>query len=629
MLPNASGRNDRDRILESTDLVALIGESVALRPKGREHLGLCPFHEDHKPSFAVVTHKGNAFYNCFACGASGNAIDFMMNFHRMDFLEALRFLAQRAGIELSPRRDASSESPGDSTASIRRANEAALRFFRRTLQDPTEGAAVANALASRGISDAMIERFSLGASPARGDALAAYVGRVIDNQPATGPDRVDAATIRGSFEAAGLLRRGLDAFRNRAMFPIHDEVGRCIAFGARSIVAGDDPKYLNSPDSPAFHKGRSLYGLHLAKRAIIQSRTAIVTEGYTDVIACHAAGVENAVATLGTALTPDHARILQRLCETVVLLFDGDMAGQRAADRALEVFFRSTIDLKVCTLPDNLDPDELLRQEGGRERFAAAIAAAPDALSHMVDSFANELAERPGLSARQRTVEAMLARLVALGLDELSGLRRNFVMDAISDRSSVPRSELERALALIRRPLPPRASGESPRATAPRATGGGIVERDLVSILLAWPVAATGRVVGAHGDSMPLTELIAPASLEDAAARAIYSAIFERIESGRGKFTVQEILAEVDAPEHKSLAADLFALGSDRFADENAARQGLSEAARALDRMRARSELASTPHATTPEELAQRLEMIRAAGSRPSAIARTARSASR
>jgi hypothetical protein len=155
------------------------------------------------------------------------------------------------------------------------------------------------------------------------------------------------------------------------------------------------------------------------------------------------------------------------------------------------------------------------------------------------------------------------------------------------------------------------------------------VERDLVSILLAWPVAATGRVVGAHGDSMPLTELIAPASLEDAAARAIYSAIFERIESGRGKFTVQEILAEVDAPEHKSLAADLFALGSDRFADENAARQGLSEAARALDRMRARSELASTPHATTPEELAQRLEMIRAAGSRPSAIARTARSASR
>ncbi len=625
MPPTTSGHSDRDRILESTDLVALIGESVALRPKGREHVGLCPFHQDHKPSFAVVTHKGNAFYNCFACGASGNGIDFMMKYHRMDFLEALRFLAQRAGIELSSRRP-TDQAPSDSASSIRRANEAALRFFRRTLADAGAGAAVASALAARGISDAMIERFSLGASPATGNGLGEYVERLIANAPVQGDDRVDPATVRGSFDAAGLIRRGQDAFRNRAMFPIQDEIGRCIAFGARSITQGDDPKYLNSPESAIFHKSKSLYGIHLAKRAIIQSRTAIVTEGYTDVIACHAAGFENVVATLGTALTTDHARVLQRLCETVVILFDGDLAGQRAADRALEVFFSSTVDLKVCTLPDGLDPDELLRQDGGVGRFAAAVDAAPDALTHMVRAFANELAARPGLSARQRTVESMLAKLVSLGFDQLSGLRRTLVMDAIAKESGIPGSELLRTLAAIKRPASPSREETLKGPSSVKPTNLGVAERDLLSILLAWPTVGTGRILDGNGESMPLTEMLAPGAITDDAARAIYSAIFERIESGQSQFTVQEVLADLGDTEHKSLAVGLFSRGQERFADQGSAREGLSEAANALDRMHARAVLASAPRAVTPEELDQRLGQIRAAGTRPSAIARTARS---
>ncbi len=634
MIPNANGQSGRDKVLELTDLVALIGESVALRPKGREHVGLCPFHEDHKPSFAVVTHKGNAFYNCFSCGASGNAIDFMMNFHRMEFLEALRFLAQRAGVELpSSREPRADPDAADSPSSLRRANDAALRFFRRSLADSTLGADVAAAFATRGIDSAMIERFALGAAPASGQGLLNYVEKLVANQSGAADERVDGATIRGSFEAAGLLRRRsgalADGFRNRAIFPICDELGRCIAFGARSIVAGDDPKYLNSPESAIFHKSKSLYGIHLAKRAIIRSRTAIVTEGYTDVIACHSAGFENVVATLGTALTADHARILERLCDTIVLLFDGDIAGQRAADRALEIFFRSSVDLKVCTLPEGKDPDELLREPEGKAAFEAAIADAPDALAHLVASFARELAARPGLSARQRTVEAMLAKLASLGFATLTGIRRTLVLEAIAKESGIAASELERTINATKRPAD-RSEPAASTTTPPPATKRGKVERDFLSILIAWPSTALGRVADVHGELAPLTELIAPTALEDDAARAIYTVFFDSVESGRasrGSLTMQELLAELGDASQKSLAAELFSLGSTRFADEAQALEGLATAALALERMQQRARLASAPRPTTPEEMDQRLEQLRAAGPRPSAIARTARSA--
>ena len=633
MIPSRTDSSDRDRVLELTDLVSLVGESVVLRPKGREHVGLCPFHEDRRPSFSVVTHKGNAFYNCFACGASGNAIDFMVNYHRMDFLEALRFLAQRAGIELRARAvDGPRAADPDSPASLRRAHDAALRFFVRTLGDAAEGNAARKALADRGIDEQMIERSLLGAAPASGDGLARYVEKLAEHQDRASEDSVEPAAIRAAFEAAGLLRRrgGLvDGFRNRIMFPIADELGRCIAFGARAIDPNDEPKYLNSPESALFHKSKALYGIHLAKRAIIQSRTAIVTEGYTDVIACHRAGIENAVATLGTALTRDHARVLQRLCDTVVILFDGDLAGQRAADRALEVFFAAPIDLKICTLPDQLDPDELLRQPGGRERFDAALAASEDALTHLVTTFRRDLDARPGLSARQRTVEAMLTKLVSLGLGTLEGIRRRLVIDSIASASGIPVSELEGVLKALQRPAV--AQRDQPEAIAvveiTPATPRGSAERDFLSILLAWPTSADVRIASEDGDSAPLGEFVVPASIEDAAARALYTPIFHWLEDGKS-FAMQDVLAECADPPLKALAVELFALGTKRFEKEADARSGLVIAAQSLDRLSRRIQLAQTATATTPQELAQRLDLIRAAGPRPSAIARSARSAS-
>jgi len=621
---------DRDRVLDATDLVSLVGESVALRQKGREHVGLCPFHDDHRPSFSVITHKGHAFYHCFSCQASGNAIDFMVKYHKMEFIEALRFLAQRAGIELRPRRgDQGNGGNGEAVSALRRANEAALRFFVRCLADPSVGAASAQALKARSIESTMIERFGLGAAPASGDALVAHVERLAANQRAGGDDSIEPNAIRAAFESAGLLRsrggRVVDGFRNRVMFPIHDEIGRCVAFGARAIDPEDQPKYLNSPESPIFHKSRSLYGIHLAKRAIIDSRTAIITEGYTDVIACHRAGIENAVATLGTALTRDHARILQRLCDTVVLLFDGDAAGQRAADRALEVFFAAPIDVRICTLPDQLDPDELLRQPDGRDRFDAAIAAAEDALVHLVARFRSELSERNGMSARQRTIQAMVSKLASLGLAGLDGLRRRMVIDSIAAAAGVPASEIEAELA--RSAVRVRAEGAADGGTVsgapiPEATTAlARAEREFVGLLLAWPMLAASRVDTVDGDSLPISEFVIPSSFMDAPAAQVYRPVFERME-GASAFNIQDVLAEFDDDAFKAFVTTLFRTAQERHPDEPKAREGLVAAARALELTRRRHALSEPAFVSTPEALAERIALIRAAGPRPSAIAR-------
>ena len=671
-----AGPSDRDRVLDATDIVALIGESVQLRPKGREHVGLCPFHSDRTPSLAVVSHKGSGFYKCFACGAAGNAIDFMINYHRMDFPEALRHLAQRAGIELtsSPRPAGTSVERADSPSALRRANEAAQRFFRRSLEGDA-GSAARQIIAGRGISADMSERFGLGVAPAGGDALVQYVDRLARHSAAgSGRDSAraasrrdgarggdeqpaDEATVRGAFEAAGLVRhRGghlVDGFRNRITFPICDELGRVIAFGARKIDPDDEPKYLNSPESAVFHKSRALYALHLAKRSIVDARTAIVVEGYTDVIACHASGITNVVATLGTSLTRDHARILQRLCDTVVLLFDGDEAGQRAADRALEVFFSATIDVRICTLPDSLDPDDLLRQPGGAERFRAAVDGSADALAHLVSRFSAALAERQGVTPRQRAIEAMLQRLAGMGLGELAPLRRRLVLEAIARAAGLPLAEIERAVPTVRarraddgerrpdgegaerRPEGRGSEGTAgiddveahpmrrPSAPAPRAVVAA--ESTLVGLLLAWPECARTHVTSIEGDALPVTELFGPDAMQDAGVGAVWSAIHARLDEG-GTLPVAEAIALCPDAGAKRAVTDLVALGQTRCPDAADAAARVAEAARDLDRIRARAAGPAHDPATTPEQLVARLQSIRQGGPRAGLIRRTARS---
>jgi DNA primase len=410
---------ERDRVRDATDIVRLVGEHVALRPKGREFVGLCPFHEDHSPSMYVVPAK--QIFHCFVCGAGGDAFSFVQKLHKMEFPEAIKYLAERAGIELAPwkpggqRGIESDESDGGGRSSRRElfaANAAACDFFRAVLRHPEHGAAAREVIQRRGIRPEMVEAFGLGASPDRWDGL--------------------LLTIQGKglamrhFEQAGLLKRrgdgetefpgaggGYDALRHRLIFPIHDATGRVIAFGGRKIRDEDEPKYLNSPETPLFQKASTLYGLFQAHKSIGQQRTAIVTEGYTDTIACHQAGITNVVATLGTALTARHARVLERYCDSIVLLFDGDSAGEKAAERAVEVLFGSDVDVRIATLAgrtDAKDPDELLRREGGIEVLRTAIAQARPLLSFRYERLRDRL-QGPALTRRFDEEIQTLARL--------------------------------------------------------------------------------------------------------------------------------------------------------------------------------------------------------------------------
>ncbi|MBX3357189.1 MAG: DNA primase [Phycisphaeraceae bacterium] len=429
--------DDRQRVLEATDLVQLVGEHVALRPKGREFVGLCPFHDDHSPSMHVVPHKG--IFHCFACGAGGDALTFVRNFHKMSFREALEHLAQRARITLTPRRHSSpgaDEAARSARESLLAANLTACDFFRTILRHEEHGKGARDLIARRGIPPEMVREFDLGAAPAMWDGLV---------------KTIDAKRMKhDAFVAAGLLKRrenggSYDAFRDRLIFPIHDQIGRVIAFGGRRLSDAkrpdgtEDAKYLNSAESPVFDKGATLYGLHQAARAIQSSRTAIVVEGYIDVIACHAAGVRNVVATLGTAMTAGNARLLRRQCEAIVLLFDGDEAGQRAAQRAVEVFFSERVDLRIARLSDVTDakdPDELLKREGGAATFREAIARAVDPFRMLLSRVESEMSNR-GVAAQSRIVEEFIARLADLGLDRIEPAFRQMIVRRLSQLTGV------------------------------------------------------------------------------------------------------------------------------------------------------------------------------------------------
>ncbi|QOI98959.1 MAG: DNA primase [Phycisphaeraceae bacterium] len=427
--------DDRERVKDATDIAQLIAEHVALKPKGREYVGLCPFHDDRRPSMYVVPAK--RIFHCFVCGAGGDCYTFVQKHLNMEFREALEYLAERAHIPLTPSRPAPHATHGDhpaapSRAELLAANATASDYFRAILRHPEHGHAARDTIQRRGITPDLADRFALGATADRWDGLALTI-RSKSLHPAP-------------FLHAGLLKKRdadasfYDTFRNRLIFPIADRAGRTIAFGARRLNDQDEPKYLNSPESPLFSKSATLYALHLALPAIQRERAALICEGYTDVIACHQAGFTNAVATLGTALTHEHARALRLACDRVVLLFDGDDAGQRAADRAAEVFFAEPIDVHVCVLADHTDakdPDELLKRDGGPDLLRLAIDRAPHLLDYRFDRLADRAAPL-GPAALARTIDAELASLIALGLPDADPVKRRLIVKRLAALAGLP-----------------------------------------------------------------------------------------------------------------------------------------------------------------------------------------------
>lgn len=520
---------EKERVRDASDIVRLVGEHVSLKPKGREFVGLCPFHDDHKPSMYVVPAK--QIFHCFVCGAGGDVFSFVQRFHKMEFREALEYLAERANIELAhpARPEGDTSGPEVSRADMVRANSAACDYFRGLLRHTQHGAPARRLIERRGIAPEMVEAFRLGVSANRWDGL-------VLTAPRTG---VPVEMLL----QAGLVKRRegsdgyYDVFRDRLMFPIMDEAGRVIAFGARRIDDADEPKYLNSPETRLFEKSSTLYGLHQAARAIQAERVAVVTEGYTDVIACHQAGMTNVVATLGTALTRGHASRLRRYCDVVVLLFDGDEAGAKAADRAVEIFLGESLDVRIATLSavtDAKDPDELLKRPGGADTLRAALDAARDLLAYRYDRLrATVGAEASGAAALGRIVEDELARMVELGLNELPPLRRRLIIRQLASIAGVDERTIQQMTPAGRQGVRPPAEAERSPARVERPR-----REQLLGCLLADPSlwVTVGEVE---------RRLIEPGRFEEPAARHVATLALE-IAGAEGACTLEGILVRLD-----------------------------------------------------------------------------------
>ncbi len=483
---NQAGRQsrdaDRERVREASDIVRIVGESVSLKPKGREYVGLCPFHDDHRPSMNVVPSK--QIFHCFVCGAGGDVFTFVQKLHKMEFPEALRYLAERAGITLAATRGGGEAGTGSSRSDLLGACALAAEFYRGVLAHPEHGKVAREAMERRGFDAATSERFLIGAAPNRWDGLVITArSRGVDVDLL-----VEAGVLKSREQGGGVY----DAMRNRLIFPIQDQAGRVIAFGGRRLDDAEEPKYLNTAESRLFKKGETLYALHHASRAIQTKRTAIVTEGYTDVIACHRAGVTNAVATLGTALTRDHAGVLRRMCDRVVLLFDGDEAGKMAADRAVDVFFAEPLDVAIATLSkvtDAKDPDELLKRPGGREVLERAIEEATDVLRYRFDRLRERLAGA-GVAALSRAIEEEIAWLASKGLAEVSPVRQRLIIRQLAGLAGVDEGTIQRMLPAgrvgrVESRARPEAAEDGDVEQARRLQGGalGVLEHLLGCIL--------------------------------------------------------------------------------------------------------------------------------------------------
>jgi len=539
----------RDRV----DIAEVVGHHVSLTRAGQNLKGLCPFHQEKSPSFTVSPSR--QIFHCFGCGTGGNVFTFLMRITGANFPETVRELGQKFGIDVPD----SGPSVGPHTAQASRLeplNRAAKAWFQQSLRDGVAGATARDYLASRGIRPETIERFEIGCAPAEWDGLI----KALSKQTFEQSDLAAAGLTVAREHASGAY----DRFRARVMFPITDLRKRVVGFGGRILGEGT-PKYLNSPDTPLFKKGQTLYALDLAREAVARLKTVIVVEGYFDAVALHQAGLTHTVATLGTALTAEHIQVVRRFASKVVLLFDPDQAGVRAALRGLDLFVNSGLGVKVVTLPAGEDPDTYVRKEGP-EAFARLEEQAPSlldfALEHSVST-----AESSTIEGRIRSVDDVLRILQK----SEHPIEREERIRVVAERLGVSQQRLiERYPALVqsegRRP----ATGQSTGST--QATFKGVSEeRDLVYLLL-------------HGHLTPAdVQRLQPEAFSVPACRSLVEAALSHLDRD-GRVGLRMLLdAVVDHPDCGSLATEL-SMREDHFDDVRAHVAGCLET---LDRKRA------------------------------------------
>jgi DNA primase len=479
-----------EEVRAAADIVDVISEFVQLKKAGREFKANCPFHEERTPSFCVVPAKG--FYKCFGCGKSGDVFSFIMERQGLDFVEAVKHVAGRAGVQVREvKRSREEEDPNRPLYEI---NGFARDWFRRQLEDMSVGAVAREYLEGRGIGADVAERYGLGFAP---DAW-----RELRDAAAKHGLEEDLMLEVGLLGSSERSREPYDRFRGRIIFTIESLSGRVIAFGGR-VLEGDGkdaPKYLNSPETPIYHKGSNLYGLSWARHSIRREESALVVEGYMDVVSLAAHGFENVVAPLGTALTPEQAKLLSRYTTRVLLLFDSDAAGLKATFKAGDTLLEAGLHPAVVTLPPGEDPDTLVRSEG-REGLERYLDQAVDVLDRKLQI----LDEKDYFSSIERTrsaVDRLLPTIRAASDPALHDIYVAKVADRTGVRRETLEAEMERAgsgspARVDARPsAPPIATHRIPRLGA---------ERSLLLLMTKNPdfVERAGEHLGA-GDFMDL-----------------------------------------------------------------------------------------------------------------------------
>ena len=458
-----------DDLLVRTDIVDVIDSRVQLKKAGREYKACCPFHNEKTPSFTVSQVK--QFYHCFGCGAHGTAISFLMEFEHLDFVEAVEELAHMAGLEV-PREAGFEPGAQSSTQPLYELLEKASAYYRQQLRNHAQAGHAVDYLKQRGLSGAVAARFAIGFAPPGWENLLTALG-------------TDATARKGLQETGLVIERTdgsgvYDRFRDRIQFPIHDRRGRTIGFGGR-VLGDDTPKYLNSPESSVFHKGQELYGLFEARKAMRKLERLLVVEGYMDVVALAQFDINYAVATLGTATTPEHLERLYRAAPEVVFCFDGDRAGRQAAWRALEntlPVLRDGREARFLFLPEGEDPDSLVRQIG-REPFEQQIGDAVHLSDFLFNHLASEL-DIDSIDGRARLVDQarpLLARLP-------DSVFRQMMVEQLAEIARTDVSRLEKRLI---KPAQPERSRQVP---PPVQGGGKSPVREAIAILLHQPELA-------------------------------------------------------------------------------------------------------------------------------------------
>ncbi len=551
------------------DIVDLVARYVSLKKTGASYKALCPFHDEKTPSFNVTPSR--QIFKCFGCGKGGNCFHFLMAMEGLEFPEAVRTLAREVGIDVPE-----TERPGvdraakDDRTLLYDANSRAADFFVRML-DTSAGEPARRYIEQRGISPEMAERFRLGYAPGSWDAL------------------LTAATQAG-FEPNQLARAGLvirreggggfyDRFRNRLMFPIFDTQERVIGFGARALD-DDDVKYLNTPETPVFNKGGKLYGLNWARPAIVKNNRAAVVEGYTDVIMAHQHGCEAVVATLGTALTRDHVRLLRRFSRRIDVVFDSDSAGRTAAERSMEIFLaegadaliRAGFDVRIATVEGGKDPCDLI-VEHGVETFVETLDRAVDVFTSKID-IASARHDTDTIEGKTQAVDEVLELVAMIPNAVGRELRVEAVVQALSQRFGLSDAAVRARGAHVgrsRRRRSPQQNDESRTASAIQANPAEVT---LLEAALTSPDVLARAAVE-----------LEPADFQHPKWRRLFEVVRQRYETD-GVVNASQLLSSVDDAELASLVAG---------AAEGPPRPGLEETAadciRALLKQRKRRKM--------------------------------------